>query len=164
MELNWKESSQPGVMLEADYPAYPTPEGDAVATAYIKHIYTEYEYETWIHDPYLASVGASDYAKFCYGSEMELESAKSILEEFGVRSSRSFLHNWDVREAYERAFPKMLKRFLETKFGDDVFYRVVEANARDFEAYVDVEEGGYEWAHHRVIWDHETFGFRDYVS
>ena len=145
MELDWqvKDHTSRGTFWEAEYEAYDTPEGPAIATAKVSpdvYFPGRYTYETWIEDPYLKEAGANRYyARFAYGSGDE-QHAIDVCEDYGYRQATACLGNFDIAKLYEEAFPLLVERYLEScgMIVDEVIY------AGRFRVQARVREGGYE--------------------
>ena len=144
MGLDWHvvKETRRGKYWEAEYEAYPTPDGPAVATARIEpdvYFPGHFKCTTWVEDPYLASVGACYYATISESSGDE-EYCFAVCEEFGVQEATGCLRTFPIARMYENAVLKLARRWLEER--GIVVEEIIPVDRRTVQARV--LEGGYE--------------------
>lgn len=145
MQLDWHvtKETQRGQYWQAEYEAYDTPAGPAIATAKVEpDVYFPgwFTYETWLHDPYLEAAGACYYKKLAYGSNGDIDYCFNVCEDFGVRETTACLKNIDIQFLYQDALPKLAMKYLEDN-GFDV-EQLTPFDRTTMRAYI--LEGGYE--------------------
>ena len=168
MRLDWKEDGKSRII--AEYEAYSTSDGPAIATAVVTAQYGDWgfcDYETRVVDPYLKACGAGVYfTKIAYGSHIgdgAKEEAIASCEGYGVEQATQGAKEFDMRRAYEEALPCLAKRFISERYPDDPF-DITFTDKRGLEVEAVIYEGGYEPARHRLIFSTDTLEFSDYVK
>ena len=161
MQLDWYEPDDPRYVLIAEYDAYDTPCGPARAEAKISKVWSMFDYQTWIHDPYIGSVSRDNFAVVASGSEMDEESAMKACETFGYQRAMDGFDELEIRVLYERNFRKLLKAYINDRYGSDSSFTVNFADR--LSADVTIYEGGYEPVRHKIDFNEDMMSFDDYV-
>ena len=154
MSLNWKDVNGDGKLWIAEYDGYDTPAGPAKCRAKVSFRWGLWDYETFIEDPYIASVSTKYYLKISYGSESTVEEAKEICEKAGYRHVMDCLGDFDIRMLYNENFKRLAIEYAYQN------HEVIEEFIRvdDFTAQMRVLDGGYEPARIEV-WMNEDLSF-----
>lgn len=161
MQLDWYEPDDPRYILVAEYDAYDTPYGPAKAEAKINKHWSMFDYQTWIHDPYIGTVSRQNYAVVASGSSMEEDDAIRSCETYGYERAMSGFNEIKIRTLYEHNFRKLLEAYINEQYGEDSYFTVNFSNRMS--ADVTIYEGGYEPVRHQIDFNENTMSFDDYV-